>query len=267
MPPPMPAFPELIAPADWRTVDFISDVHLQPSEMKTFAAWEAAVAGSTADALFLLGDLFEVWVGDDALDPHKGDASELGHFERQCAAVLRRAAQKRPVFFMQGNRDFLIDSVAAQACSMTLLDDPTVLVFAGERWLLSHGDALCLDDLPYQQFRSQVRDKARQQAFLQQPLEVRRHLVRQIRHASEERKGPASRYVDISLPAARDWLRSANAATLVHGHTHMPGDDGLGEGLRRIVLSDWDAIAQPPRAEVLRLSLDRPPERLAAPPG
>ena len=105
-----------------------------------------------AGAVFSLGDLFEVWVGDDA-------ALEPG-FANDCAAVLKAAAALRPVFFMHGNRDFLVGDGLMQSCGVTLLDDPTVLGFAGQRWLLTHGDALCLDDEPYVRFREQVRAPA-----------------------------------------------------------------------------------------------------------
>ena len=241
------AFAELVAPAAWHTVDLLSDLHLQADEPATFNAWRGYLETTPADALFILGDLFEVWVGDDG--------AALPGFEADCAELLRRASARRPVFFMHGNRDFLVGSDFATRCGLTLLDDPTVLVLHGERWLLSHGDALCLEDTDYLKFRAEVRTAAWQQAFLSQPLEARRTLARSMRTQSEQRKStPGMVWADVDADAARDWLKRANAHTLVHGHTHRPAEHALGDGLRRIVLSDWDAAAHPPRAQVLCVS-------------
>jgi UDP-2,3-diacylglucosamine hydrolase len=242
----VPPIAELNAPASWRTVDFISDLHLQPSEPETLAAWRHYLATTPADAVFMLGDLFEVWVGDDAAD-------EPG-FEADCLATLRRASERTSLFFLHGNRDFLVGQRSMQTGVVTLLNDPVALDFADRRWLLSHGDALCLDDVDYQKFRSQVRSPAWQQAVLAQPLATRLHLARDIRGQSEARKRSDETYADVDTAAARAWLQAARATTLVHGHTHRPGWHDLGNGLDRIVLSDWDAAAEPKRAEVLRLT-------------
>lgn len=241
------AFAEIVAPASWRTVDLLSDLHLQASEVATVAAWQGYLETTPADAVFILGDLFEVWPGDDAAD--------APGFEADCAELLRRASARRPIFFMHGNRDFLVGPAFAARCGMTLIDDPTVLVLHDVRWLLSHGDALCLEDTEYLQFRAQVRDPAWQQALLARPLEERRALARSVRARSEDRKrSPETVWADVDAAAARDWLRRADADTLVHGHTHRPAIHALGDGLRRIVLSDWDAAADPPRAQLLCLS-------------
>ena len=261
-----PPFAELVAPPAWRSIDLLSDVHLRPEDMPTFEAWRRAMLGSQADAVFILGDLFEVWVGDDALDPAVGDDSPLGRFELDCARIVHTAAEQRPVFFMAGNRDFLLGSTGCVTAGLTRLADPTVLVFAGERWLLSHGDALCLEDVAYQQFRRQVQDPAWQRASLQHPLALRRQMARQIRQASEQRKEQGLGYADVDAEAARQWLRAAGAHTLIHGHTHMPAEHDLGDGLRRIVMSDWDAQATPPRLEILQLTDSAPPRRTSPPP-
>jgi UDP-2,3-diacylglucosamine hydrolase len=138
---------------------------------------------------------------------------------------------------------------------MTLVADPTVLLLHGERWLLSHGDALCLEDKDYLRFRAQVRTPEWQQALLARPLEERRTLARSVRAQSEDRKrSPDMVWADVDADAARDWLRQAGATSLVHGHTHRPAVHDLGDGMRRIVLSDWDAAAHPPRAQLLCLS-------------
>ncbi len=247
---------ELVAPSDWRTVDFISDLHLHAGEPATRDMWLAYLGRTPApDALFILGDLFEVWVGDDVLD--HADTPERA-FVHDCMAALNRFARRRPVYFMAGNRDFLLGERALVAGGMRGLDDPTVLAFGGQRWLLSHGDAMCLADTDYLAFRAQVRGAAWQSAFLGKPLAEREAIARDLRARSEARKQALGHdpglWADVDIEAARTALRKASAGTLIHGHTHRPGDHALGDGLQRIVLSDWDARARPARAEVLRLT-------------
>jgi UDP-2,3-diacylglucosamine hydrolase len=245
MAPAVPAIQELRAPAGWRTADFISDLHLQAQEPATFDAWRSYLQGTDAGAVFILGDLFEVWVGDDA-------ALEPG-FAADCAAVLQAAARVRPVFFMHGNRDFLVGDALMRSCGVTLLADPTALDFAGRRWLLTHGDALCLDDVDYQRFRQQVRQPAWQRDFLARPLAERQAIARDMRSRSEARKASEVPYGDVDADAAIGWMAAADASTIIHGHTHRPADHAMRDGRQRIVLSDWDAAASPPRLEVLRL--------------
>ncbi|MEO6973052.1 MAG: UDP-2,3-diacylglucosamine diphosphatase [Rhodoferax sp.] len=258
MTPTVPQFAELAAPADWRTVDFISDLHLQAADPATLAAWQQYLQSTAASAVFILGDLFEVWVGDDAALAPSPDPGSAHGFEARCADVLRAAARRRRIFFMHGNRDFLVGSQFLDSCCTTLLADPTVLTFAGQRWLLTHGDALCLDDVDYMAFREQVRSADWQRDFLAKPLAERRAIARGLREQSEARKRSGVSYGDVDDPAARRWLQAARAATLIHGHTHKPADHALGSGLARVVLSDWDAAAMPPRAEVLRLAATGP---------
>ena len=263
------ASPALLqAPAHWQRLDFIADLHLHSGDEATFGAWRDFMQRTRADALFILGDLFEVWVGDDAIHA----ASQGDDFAARCAQVLAAAAQRLSVFFMHGNRDFLLGADFAAASNIKLLADPTLLEFAGERWLLSHGDALCLMDREYLQFRSAVRSAQWQQTFLERPLAERQAIGRQMRSQSEDHKSTGMAkgelLVDLDGQATRECLRASAARTLIHGHTHKPGDHDLGQGLRRIVLSDWDASASPPRASVLRLSaagatLERLPASLA----
>jgi UDP-2,3-diacylglucosamine hydrolase len=212
------------------------------------------MAGTTADALFILGDLFEAWVGDDVV--------QVPGFEQDCAALLRATAQRLPVFFLAGNRDFLVGPGLAQATGLTLLEEPTVFTFGETRWLLSHGDALCIADTEYLAFRAQVRDPAWQRAFLAQPLAVRQQIARGMRAESEQLKRAGREYADVDAATALQWLGAADAPVLVHGHTHKPGDHVLDATHRRIVLSDWDASALPPRMEALRLHVDGRAERL-----
>ena len=241
----------LTAPAHWACVDVMSDLHLQASEPDTAAAWEQHLLSTPADAVFILGDLFEVWVGDDVLS----DPAQPAGFEAACVKALRSAAQHRSIFFLHGNRDFLIGPAFAQAASLSLLADPTLLEFGGKRWLLSHGDALCLDDTDYQHFRAEVRSATWQQAFLAQPLADRKAMARSLREQSQARQRSALHYADLHHGATLDWLAQHRASVLIHGHTHRPGDHALGPGSSRMVLSDWDLNATSPRAEVLRLRL------------
>jgi UDP-2,3-diacylglucosamine hydrolase len=243
--PAVPTIAELQAPAIWRIADVISDLHLQAGEPGTFEAWRRYMRQTPADAVFILGDLFEVWVGDDA-------AGEPG-FAADCAAVMQAAAGRLSVFFMHGNRDFLVGDGFLQACRTTLLPDPTVLGFAGRRWLLTHGDALCLADAEYMRFRAEVRAPSWQAEFLSKPLEQRQAIARGLRERSEARKRAVSEYSDVDSAAAAAWLEAADAQVLIHGHTHRPADHALGER-QRTVLSDWDAQSRPPRREVLRLT-------------
>ena len=247
------------APAHWQAVDFISDLHLQAAEPATFERWRAFMQrpmGAHADALVILGDFFEVWPGDDLLTA--GPATPGALFVQTCAELLRTHSVQRPVYFMHGNRDFLLGAAAESACGMTALSDPTLLDIFDRRYLLSHGDALCLDDTDYLAFRAQVRTQDWQAAFLAQPLSVRLDVTRSLREQSEAKKTASGSdpavWADVDTQAARRWLQSAQATTLIHGHTHRPRDHDLGQGLQRVVLSDWDAGAHPARAEVLRLT-------------
>jgi UDP-2,3-diacylglucosamine hydrolase len=239
---------ELQAPSRWRCADFISDVHLHAADRATFAAWAAYMRSTSADAVFILGDLFEVWVGDDA-------ANIAPSFEAECVAILKETGARLALFIMQGNRDFLMGPTLMTQCQATALPDPTTLVFGKQRWLLSHGDALCVDDTDYQTFRHQVRSSAWQQAFLAQSLEQRQVIARGIRETSELRKQGANIYADVDDAEALALMVERRADQLIHGHTHKPAQHQLAAAKVRNVLSDWDANATPPRAEVLRITL------------
>ena len=241
----LPAFFEFQAPRAWGAIDIISDLHLCPALPRTVAAWAAHLLHTPADAVFILGDLFEVWVGDDAL---------ARPFERQCVDTLAAAASQRRLAFMVGNRDFLVGPALLRAARMMALPDPTVLDAWGRRLLLSHGDALCLDDAPYQAFRAEVRSSAWQQQFLARPLPERVQIAAHIRQASATRArfdGMAG--ADVDPIEAVHWMHAAGAAELIHGHTHRPGSNTLAPGYERHVLSDWD-LDHGARAEVLRLT-------------
>ena len=262
----LPACAELLAPPAWRSIDFISDLHLHVQEPANFAAWQHYLATSPADAIFILGDLFEVWVGDDVLQASNaaasGTAPPADHlFENQCRSALAQCAQRKPVYFMHGNRNFLLGPAALQACGMQLLADPTVLAFGGLRYLLSHGDALCLADTDYQQFRSLVRSAEWQNNFLAQALPQRQHMARHMRQQSEARKQLGGPWIDIDPTQAALWMQAASAQHMVHGHTHEGADHPIAASTSgpalgtRHVLCDWQADAAVPRAQVLRMAL------------
>ena len=252
-------FAILQAPADWQAVDLISDLHLQATEPATFEAWRAHMATTQADAVLLLGDVFEVWVGDDAVvqDP----------FLQACAQVLRNASQRITVGFMPGNRDFLVGPDFLGACGIQCLQDPTLLRWGTQRVLLSHGDALCLGDVAYQRFRTLSRTPGWQNEFLARPLTERLALAQAMRAQSEAHNQSVAYFADADASMTRDWLQASGARLLVHGHTHRPADHAVA-GLpdaTRVVLSDWHIGAHAARAEVLRLHADGRCERLPAP--
>jgi UDP-2,3-diacylglucosamine hydrolase len=225
-------------------VDLISDLHLQAAEPATFEAWRQYMAKTPADAVLILGDLFEVWVGDDAAatDP----------FLQSCAQVLRQCAQRLHVAFMPGNRDFLLGPAFLTDCGVHALSDPCLLLWGDQRILLSHGDALCLDDRAYQAFRQQVRSAAWQTEFLAKPLPERLALARAMRAQSESQKHIGAVCADADAFMALNWLHAAGADRLVHGHTHQPADHPLGSRQRH-VLSDWSLDHAPARAQVFRM--------------
>ncbi len=247
---------ELEAPARWSAIDFVSDLHLQAAEPGTAQAFCDYLRDCEADALFILGDLFEVWIGDDLLaaGPEARAAEPEFGFLAAICAELRAFSARKPLHVLHGNRDFLLGAGFAAASGAQLLDDPTLLRWRERRLLLSHGDGLCLDDRDYLAFREQVRAPGWQETFLARPLAGRAAFARGLRQRSEARKqDPAMAWADVDHPAATAWLQACGADTLVHGHTHRPGRHELAPGLQRLVLSDWDVTATPARAEALRL--------------
>lgn len=231
-------------PATVQVIEFISDLHLCPDLPRTVAGFEHYLARSQADAVFILGDLFETWVGDDTLNQP---------FEDRIAAALRRSTQRLAVHVMRGNRDFLLGTAFFATTGCAELADPCALSAFGQTILLSHGDALCLDDVDYQRFRAQVRTHEWQAALLTRPLSERLAIAAQMRAASrahQQRQDPVT-WADADPTLAGQWLAQVGAHTLVHGHTHRPTTEQRPEGWQRLVLSDWDLdIAD--RAEILR---------------
>jgi UDP-2,3-diacylglucosamine hydrolase len=246
----LPPAVRLDAPGSWREIDFISDLHLAAMLPRSFDAFAAHLRDTTADAVLILGDLFEFWPGSDAVQLP---------FEGRCAQVLADAARQRHVALMIGNRDFLLAPPWLESIGAHMLPDPTLLCAFGQRVLLTHGDALCLSDGAFQQFRAYTRNPQAQREFLARPLEQRVQMGQSVRHASEagrRQAPPPGGWGDLDAAAATDCLRSAGATLMIHGHTHRPGDSALAPGFDRMVLSDWDLDGDVPRAEVLRWTRD-----------
>lgn len=238
----------LRAPSDWQHIDFISDLHLDESRPLTTAAWQHYMANTTADAVLILGDLFELWVGDDM---------RREPFEAQCAQVLRDAGQRLWLGLMVGNRDFLLGQDLLNDCSAHALADPILLEAFGQGHVLTHGDAWCLSDIDYLAFRQMVRNPTWQGQFLQASLPQRLATARGIRAQSQARKEAPTMetWADVDPGMAAQHLREASSLSLIHGHTHRPGSEPFAlPGAMRHVLSDWDLDQAPFRAEVLRLS-------------
>lgn len=244
--PPFPSSPGLLnAPPSWRCIDFISDIHLDASLPATTACLQQYLSSTQADAVLILGDLFEAWIGDDL---------RTAPYEAQCVDMLAAAGQRLHLGIMVGNRDFLVGQDLIQACHAHSMTDPTVLKAWDQTALLIHGDELCLADTEYLAFRQNVRQSAWQANFLAQPLTNRLAVARQMRQASQAHQKSQGKmeWADFDESAAAQWMSQCGAEVLIHGHTHHPQTEPFGPGMRH-VLSDWDLDhSQPHRAEVLR---------------
>jgi UDP-2,3-diacylglucosamine hydrolase len=218
------------------TTLFISDLHLEADrpeigeQFLDFLTDEAA----EADALYILGDFFEYWVGDD--DPDEYYAS----IKRSLRAFADSGV---PVYFMHGNRDFMIGETFAEEAGVTLLPDPCPLELYDKSVLLSHGDALCTDDVEYQQVRAMTRNPEWQAMMLAKPLEERIAIAKQARSQSEERNKTLSESImDVNPDAVRQTVAEHGVEILLHGHTHRPAIHGIEVDDRiakRVVLGDW----------------------------
>jgi len=219
-----------------RNTLFISDLHLEDSEPERTHWLLKFLAGPArrAAAVYILGDLFEFWIGDDALSPTAREVAKA-------TAALR--ASGLPCYFMHGNRDFLLGKDYAATAGMELLPESLVVDLYGTQTLLLHGDTLCTDDLEYQAFRRQARDSAWQAAILAMSIEERLRMAQTARDASIEHTGSASMEImDVNAQAVSDAFREHKIARMIHGHTHRPAFHlvDLGDsGAERIVLADW----------------------------
>jgi UDP-2,3-diacylglucosamine hydrolase len=220
---------------------FVSDLHLDAERPRITGLFgrfldEEAVH---ADALYILGDLFEAWIGDD-------DPSEVGAFVADRLRVVRDAGV--PVFFIRGNRDFLLGDEYARRAGMAILPDPAVVLLQGTPVLLLHGDTLCTGDTAYQDFRTQTRDPGWQARFLAQPLAAREAFARHAREASHAHQaglqdaGTMEAITDVAAGTVSETFDRYGLSTMIHGHTHRPAVHALevaGRACRRIVLGDW----------------------------
>ena len=219
------------------TTLFISDLHLDAERPAVTDLFGRFVEGEArgADALYILGDLFEAWVGDD-------DPSDVGAFVADRLAALDRAGT--PSYFIRGNRDFLLGDDYARRARMRILNDPAVVMLEGEPALLMHGDTLCTDDKAYQAFRAQTRDPQWQAQFLSQPLPARLAFAQQARAASQAHQGSLKQeglmeaITDVAPSTVDATMARFGIKRLIHGHTHRPKVHDETHGTR-IVLGDW----------------------------
>lgn len=226
-----------ISPDSSSHIIFISDLHLcasRPHITNAFLDFLENIA-SNAKALYILGDLFDYWAGDDAVD---------AHHQSIITAFSRLADNGVTIYLMHGNRDFLIAENFCKAAQITLLNDPVLIDLYGKRTLLSHGDALCTDDLAYQNFRLQVRNPSWQAEFLNQPLPARNQQIELIRLRSEQEKSQKSMLImDVNQTAVEALMMAYDyPALFIHGHTHRPNEHQIklnGHHITRWVLGDW----------------------------
>jgi UDP-2,3-diacylglucosamine hydrolase len=216
---------------------FVSDLHLTPDRPRAAELFFDFTAGAAAraEALYILGDLFEYWVGDDDL----GDP-----FNASVADALRALSGKGVALrFMHGNRDLLAGARFAERCGAELIADPRLLDLYGTKTLVMHGDTLCTDDIEYQKFRAYAHDPANQRKFLSQPLAERRQQMIGLRAESEKSKrGKSAEIMDVTPAAVEKALREHGYPRLIHGHTHRPARHVHvvdGKSCERWVLTDW----------------------------
>ncbi len=230
------------------TTLFLSDLHLSAERPLATQAFERFLDGpaAQADAVYVLGDLFEYWAGDDDLD----DA-----FNAQVVQRLARVARKVPVHVMHGNRDFLLAQRFAASAGVLPLHDPTVVDLYGMRTLLTHGDLLCTQDRRYQTFRRVVRNRLAQGVFMRLPLQRRKRIIGGARRMSEgEKTVKRMEIMDVMPAAVEEAFRRYDCSRMIHGHTHRAARHELevdGRRRERWVLSDWYRTGQ-----YLRVSAD-----------
>jgi UDP-2,3-diacylglucosamine hydrolase len=233
---------------------FASDVHLQASLPQTTQAFLDFLHKRAIEAkqLYLLGDLFEYWAGDD-------DIASL--YNRRIVTALRDASDAGvKIFWIAGNRDFLIGADFATATGATILPDPSVATIAGQRIALAHGDAQCTDDSDYMMFREKVRQQEWQRNFLAMPLAQRKAIIEGLRNDSREaQRAKSYAIMDVNERAITSLFDATATSILIHGHTHRPARHELewrGASRTRYVLPDWDCDANPPRGGWLELHED-----------
>lgn len=219
---------------------FVSDLHLDPATPEIAGRFLRFLEGPVqgAASLYLLGDVFEAWLGDDDPEPaHRAVVAAL-------AAVSARGTL---IYLMHGNRDFLLGERFCAETGAMLLDDPVIATIGMERVLLSHGDGLCVDDAAYQRLRTLVRDPDVRRGFAALPLASRRRLASEARAGSRAHLATAGQYItDVNQDAVESLMRAADVRTLIHGHTHRPATHRFtvdGRECTRIVLGAWHTTA------------------------
>jgi UDP-2,3-diacylglucosamine hydrolase len=231
---------------------FISDLHLQESHPRTAEAFFRFLAerASQAGALYLLGDIFEYWAGDD-------DLATPFH-QRVIKALRDVSAAGVTAYWMAGNRDFLVGQDFARAAGLTLLPDPHVITIAGQRVALVHGDAQCTGDVAYMAFRAQVRDEAWQRQFLGMPLAQRKAIIAGLREGSRNAHTEKScEIMDVTPDAIAALHADSQAGVIIHGHTHRPAlHQDPATNRRRYVLPDWELDAEPVRGGWIAIDAD-----------
>jgi len=219
------------------TVTFISDLHITPEQPEILQRLSRFLNDHRGklNALYILGDLFEYWIGDDASE-HIGQADAehvLRDFSQSCC----------PVYVMHGNRDFLLGQTFADRCGVELIDDPHEIELFGQRVLLMHGDSLCTDDVEHQNFRELVRTHEWREDFLSKTIEQRDVIARQLRYHSETGKQIKSMDImDVNSDTVLNVMTEHKVQLLIHGHTHRPATHKMtvnGAAAKRIVLGDW----------------------------
>lgn len=231
---------------------FVSDVHLQPSFPLTTQAFHEFLHGHATKSprLYLMGDLFEYWAGDDDIPtPYNREIVEAIH-----AVGIAGTA----VFWIGGNRDFLVGKAFAEASGLKLLPDPYVETLAGKQIVLTHGDAQCTNDDAYMKFRSMVREPNWQRQFLAMPLEQRKTIIDSMREGSRDAQRDKP-YTDVNAAAIATLFEQTGAEIMIHGHTHRPAEHVEESGhVRRVrhVLPDWDCDTTPQRGGWLALNND-----------
>ena len=223
------------------TTLFISDLHLDGSRPEITDLFLKFLRGEArhASSLYILGDFFEAWIGDDDDDPHHARILE---------GLREFTATGTPTYFMHGNRDFLVGEAFARRTGVKLLQDPTVLDLYGSPTLLMHGDTLCTDDKEYQMVRRMLRDPAWQRDYLAKPLTERRAIAAHARAQSKAHTAAQAEYImDVNPQAVEDVMQAHGVTRLIHGHTHRPAvhrfKSADGKRLERVVLGDWYAQA------------------------
>lgn len=216
------------------TTLFISDLHLDPSRPAVTRAFLDLLSGEalTADALYILGDFFEVWIGDD-------DDAELN--QTIIAALKTLTSNSTPVYIMHGNRDFLMGGQFCQQTGCQLIPDPTVINLYDRNVLLMHGDTLCTDDTRYMEFRQQCRSKAWQNELLSHSIEQRRKLAKQMRADSKAaNSNKAEDIMDVNQDEVQRMFIQHGVDLMIHGHTHRPAiHQQKDNNVKRVVLGDW----------------------------